>query len=140
MSAEITLSSSIAIGIALVSIVFLLGWLKDQYKLNINFLKWIIFPLVTLGFWLWTNSTINYFVCKKVNISQIAYSSIFVVCSVILFLGLSNIGFLQSPILSAVPQYLHSNYGYIFVLAFYMFWAGMFGEAIASGFAQSCGQ
>jgi hypothetical protein len=140
MSTEITLISSIAIGIALISIVFLLGWLKDQYALNINFLKWIVLPLIALGFSLGTNSTINFFLCKKVNISQISYGSIFVVLSVILFLGLSSIGFLQSPILSAVPQYLHSNYGYIFVLSFYMFWAGMFGEAIASGFAQSCGQ
>jgi hypothetical protein len=140
MSTEITLSSSIAIGVSLVSIVFLLGWLKDQYGININFLKWLILPLITLGLSLATNSIINYTVCKKVNISQIAYSSIFVVLSVILFIGLSSIGFLQSPILSAVPQYLHSNYGYIFVLAFYMFWAGMFGESFASGFAQSCGQ
>jgi hypothetical protein len=140
MGAEITLSSSIAIGIVLVSIVFLMGWLKDQYAMNINILKWLGLPLIAFVFSLGINSAINYSICKKLNISQISYSSLFVVLSVLLFLGISNIGFLQSPILSAVPQYLRGNYGYIFILAFYMFWAGMFGESLASGFAQGCGQ
>jgi hypothetical protein len=67
-------------------------------------------------------------------------SSLSVLLFVVFFLLLSNIGFLQSPILSAVPQNLHFKYGYLLVLAFYMFWAGMFGEAIASGFAQGCGK
>jgi hypothetical protein len=140
MGAEITLSSSLAIGIALISIVFLMGWLKDQYALNINFLKWLALPLIAYGFSLGINSTINYITCKKLNISQVSYSSLFVPFSVLLFLLLSNIGFLQSPILAAVPQYYHAKYGYIFILAFYMFWAAMFGEALASGFAQGCGQ
>jgi hypothetical protein len=140
MGAEITFSASIAISIALVTTVFLMGWLKDQYALNINVLKWAMLPLLSFGFAIGVNSTINYINCKKVNISQISYSSISVLLSVLLFLLLSTIGFFQSPILSAMPQYLHQKYGYLLVLAFYMFWAGMFGEAIASGFAQSCGQ
>lgn len=140
MGAEITLSASISIAIALVTTVFLMGWLKDQYALNINFLKWLILPLLSLGFAIGVNSTINYILCKKVNISQISFSSIFVLLSVLFFIGISGIGFLQTPILSAVPQYLQQRYGYLLVLAFYMFWAGMFGEAIASGFAQGCGK
>jgi hypothetical protein len=140
MGAEITFSASIAISLALVTTVFLMGWLKDQYALNINFLKWLFLPLLSFGFALGINSIINFIICKKVNILQISYSSIFVLISVLVFLGISGIGFLQSPILSAIPQYLHQRYGYLLVLAFYMFWAGMFGEAIASGFAQGCGQ
>jgi Na+/H+-dicarboxylate symporter len=140
MGAEITFGASISVAIGLVTAVFLMGWLKDQYTMNINFLKWLVLPLVSFGLALGVNSTINYITCKKVNISQISYSSIFVLLSVLLFIGISGIGFLQSPILSATPQYLHQNYGYLLVLAFYMFWAGMFGEGIASGFAQGCGQ
>ena len=140
MGVEITLSASISIAIALVTTVFLIGWIKDQYTLNINFLKWLMLPLLSFGFAIGVNSVINYILCKKVNISQISFSSIFVLLSVLVFIGISGIGFLQSPILSAVPQYLQQRYGYLLVLAFYMFWAGMFGEAIASGFAQGCGQ
>jgi hypothetical protein len=140
MGAEITFSASIAVAIGLVTAVFLMGWLKDQYAMNIHFLKWLVLPLIGFGLALGVNSIINYITCKKVNISQISYSSIFVLVSVLIFIGLSGIGFLQSPILSAVPQYLHPSYGTVLVLAFYMFWAAMFGEGIASGFAQGCGQ
>jgi hypothetical protein len=38
----------------------------------------------------------------------------------------------------AVSVSYKAQYGGLLAIAFYMFWAGMFGEAIAGGFIQGC--
>ena len=58
--------------------------------------------------------------------------------AILFFLILSLSSFIRSPVEIAVPSYFRAKYAGIFAVGFYMFWAGMFGESLASGLAQSC--
>ena len=64
--------------------------------------------------------------------------SLSVPITILLFLLLCLLPFIRSPIEEAVPYKLRDKYAVLFAIAFYMFWAGMFGESLASGFAMSC--
>ena len=138
MSTTTTLWISVAIGIALLTITLLIGYLHITYKINGNLLKWIVLPtlgyLITIGL----NTFIQSISCGSINIKQIAMGSLTVPIAIIFFLVLSLASWIRSPIESAIPFNLRAEYAGIIAIGFYMFWAGMFGESIASGFAQSC--
>jgi hypothetical protein len=129
---------SVCIGISLFTLTFLLAYLHLNYNFSLGLLKWILLPTlgycITLGF----NSFVQSVSCGSININQIALGSLPVLGFITIFLLLSLMSFVKSPVISAVPPNLRFNYGEIFAIAFYMFWAGMFGESISSGFAQSC--
>jgi hypothetical protein len=129
---------SVCIGISLFTLTFLLAYLHLNYNFSLGLLKWILLPTlgycITFGF----NSFIQSVSCGSINITQIALGSLPVPGFITIFLLLSLMSFVKSPVISAVPPNLRFNYGEIFAIAFYMFWAGMFGESISSGFAQSC--
>jgi ABC-type nickel/cobalt efflux system permease component RcnA len=88
-----------------------------------------------LGF----NSFIQSITCGSVNIKQIALGSLSVPVAILLGLILSLSSFIRSPVESAFGSKERGAYGLIFAIAFWMFWAGMFGESFSAGFAQSCG-
>lgn len=138
MSTTNTLWMSVCIGISLFTLTFLLAYLHLNYNFSLGLLKWILLPTlgycITLGF----NSFVQSVSCGSININQIALGSLPVLGFITIFLLLSLMSFVKSPVISAVPPNLRFNYGEIFAIAFYMFWAGMFGESISSGFAQSC--
>ena len=138
MSTTTTLWTSVAVGTVLFTITILLGFINIQYDINANFLKWIVLPtvgyLITIGF----NAFIQSTVCKSINIKQIAMGSLSVPITILIFLLLSLVPFIRSPIEEAVPYKLRDKYSVLFAIAFYMFWAGMFGESVASGFSMSC--
>ena len=133
-----TLGMSAAMGTSLIGITVLLGWLHVQSGWNDNMLKWILLP--TLGFLVafGLNSILQYTTCSTVKLKQVAYGSATVLIFIILGLFMTLVSFVRTPIESIVPLPYKASYGGIYAIAFYMFWAGMFGEAIASGFAQSC--
>jgi hypothetical protein len=116
-----------------------LSWLSINYSINENLLKWCLLPTLGYGFAIGFNSFLQYVSCGSVNPTQIALGSIPVIVSILLFLLLSLSGIVRAPIQSAVPLVLRLKYGGIVAITYYMFWAGMFGEAIAGGFSQSCG-
>lgn len=138
MSSTTILWTSVAVGMVLFTLTILLGFINTQYGFNGNFLKWAILPtvgyLITIGF----NAFIQSTRCKSINITQIAMGSLSVPIAIFGFLLLALIPFVRSPVEEAVPYGLRSKYAVLFAIAFYMFWAGMFGESIASGFAMSC--
>ena len=138
MSTTTTLLMSVSIGISLFTLTFLLGYIHLTYSINSNLLKWLFLPTLGYGITLGFNSFIQRISCSSVNIIQIAMGSLPVPIAIILFLLLSLMSFIRSPVESALPSNLRDNYGGIFAIAFYMFWAGMFGESVSSGFAQSC--
>jgi hypothetical protein len=131
-----TIGMSFAMGLGLFSFTMLLGWMAANYGLNENLLKWIVLPIFGFGAAFGANSILQLTSCSKFNPVQIATGSGFVLLAILSFLLLSLLSFVRSPIASILPS---QKYGKLFAISFYMFWAGMFGEALASGLAQSCG-
>ena len=138
MSTTNTLWMSVCIGISLFTLTFLLAYLHLNYNFHIGLLKWILLPTLGYGITLGFNSFVQSISCGSVNIQQVALGSLPVPGFIIGFLCLTLLMFVKSPVINAVPPNLRFNYGEIFAIAFYMFWAGMFGESLSSGFAQSC--
>jgi hypothetical protein len=129
---------SVCIGISLFTLTFLLAYLHLNYKFSLGLLKWLVLPTLGYGITIGFNSFVQSVSCGFINIKQIALGSLPVLGAIFGFLFLTLMSFVKSPVISAVPPNLRFNYGEIFALSFYMFWAGMFGESLSSGFAQSC--
>jgi hypothetical protein len=138
MASGITTGISFAVGVSLAGIARFLSWASTNYGFSIDLLKWIVLPtlgyLVALGL----NMFIQQVSCGKSSITQIAIGSSPVPIAILFFLLITLVGFVRAPIESAVPLAYKIQYGQSMALAFYMFWAGMFGEGLAGGFAQGC--
>uniref|UniRef100_A0A6C0HEK6 Uncharacterized protein n=1 Tax=viral metagenome TaxID=1070528 RepID=A0A6C0HEK6_9ZZZZ len=138
MSTITTFWISTTIGIALFTLTLLFGYLHTTYGIDANFLKWLLLPTLGYAITIGLNSFLQSTVCGKVRFQQIAMGSLTVPIAILFFLILSLSSFIRSPIESAIPYSLRAKYAGLFAVGFYMFWAGMFGESISSGFAQSC--
>jgi hypothetical protein len=134
-----TVGLSAAVGLALAATALTTGWLSIRYDLNQNFLKWIVLPTVGYGIALAINAFVQQISCGSIRIEQIALGNLPILGAIFLFLLLTLIGAVRGPIEQAVDGAYRAQWGGIFAIAFYMFWAGMFGEAFAGGLAQSCG-
>jgi hypothetical protein len=134
-----TVGLSIGVGMALAATALITGWLSLRYDLNQNFLKWIILPTVGYGIAIAINTFIQYISCGSIRFEQIALGNIPILGAIFLFLILTLSGTIRGPIEQALDGVNRAKWGGIFAIAFYMFWAGMFGEAFAGGLAQSCG-
>lgn len=134
-----TLWMSVSVGVSLFMLTLLLNYIHNSYNVNVIFLKWAVLPTVGYGITLAFNSFIQSIFCGSVNIKQIAMGSLSVPIAILAGLVLSLSSFIRSPIESAFSGKDRDLYGMLFAIGFWMFWAGMFGESFASGFAQSCG-
>ena len=134
MGSTTTLVMSLAIGVALIGVTLFMGYLSSTYNISANMLKWVVLPTVGYGITLGFNSFIQSVTCGSVNIKQIAMGSLTVPIAILLGLLLCLSSFIRSPVEAA----FRGTDPMIYAIAFYMFWAGMFGMSIASGFAQSC--
>jgi hypothetical protein len=139
MSSLQTLGMSAALGAILATLTIFLGWWALNSSLPIDSLFWIGLPILGYGISMGLNSIFQLSKCGKVNAIQLATGNLVIPLIILGFLGLSMISIVRSPIESALSAQVRYTYGKIIPIAFYMFWAGMFGEAVASGFAQSCG-
>lgn len=109
------------------------GYLPPLWLLLIT-VPWVSFVIGLL-----LNALIQYLACSKLNGSQIALDSLFgpALTSVVLFL-LWLIPALESPVLTVLPLTLSSTYKKAISGGFYIFWAGIYAQVIASGFVQVC--
>jgi hypothetical protein len=96
-------------------------------------------PFVSFVIGLLLNALIQYLACSKLNGSQIALDSLFgpALTSLVLFL-LWLIPALESPVLTVLPLTLGTIYKKAISGGFYIFWAGIYAQVIASGFVQVC--
>jgi hypothetical protein len=138
MSTTTTFCISLGIGIALFTLSLLFGHLHLTYNWNANLLKWLLLPTLGYGIAIGLNSFIQSVTCGSVQFKQIAMGSLTVPIAILLFMLLTISSFVRSPVEKALSPEYRAKYGIIFAIGFYMFWAGMFGESFASGFAQSC--
>ena len=77
-------------------------------------------------------------VCKTVEMKQIALISLMIPGAVLISLLLTLLQFVRSPIEVAIPIAQRNAYGSTFAIAFYSFWASMFGNALGSNFITAC--
>ncbi len=138
MAASQLLGLSFAMGAALLTSTVLLGWISIQYSWSANFLKWAVLPALGYAVALGINAATQYISCKTLKIEQIAITSLSIPIAMYVFLLLTLISFIRKPIEMAVPMSYKAQYGGLLAIAFYMFWAGMFGEGLAGGFSQTC--
>lgn len=138
MATSTTLGVSLAIGLAMFGLVTILGWLSNTYGWNANLLKWFVLPILGYGITLAINSLLQVLSCGTVNMAKLATGGLVVPGAILAGLVLTLAGIVRSPIQNAVPLAYRLQYGGLVALAYYMFWAGMFGEAFAGGFAQAC--
>lgn len=134
----LTIGTSMGIGLFLTASTLFLGWIGTQYKLNQQLLRWFILPVLGYGVTFGFNAGVQLLTCKSINFQQIASASAFTPGLVLLGLLLTLSGFVRSSIEMAVPLAARLQYGPVAAIAFYMFWAGMFGGALGGGFAMSC--
>jgi hypothetical protein len=133
-----TLGVSLAMGGILFASTLLLAWMSLTYGWNANLLKWIGLPMIGFGFALGMNAILQYTTCNTIHIQQLLKASSLVLVGVFLGLAMTLVGVVRAPIEAAVPLVYKLKYAGVFAIAFYMFWAGMFGEALGSGLAQVC--
>ena len=138
MGTTTTLALSFAVGIALFGSTIILGWLSTTYKWNENFTKWIVLPVISFVVTFLINIIVQTITCKKTEYPKIASGAILVPVFVLCGLLISLSGLIRSPIESAIPLASRLKYGSLFAIGYYVFWAGMFGEAFSGGFAQAC--
>ena len=129
---------SIAVGFSLVAAVFMFSYITKTLGFGGTPLQWIGLPLFGYLVAFGLNTGIQQLSCGRIQPGQIALVSGLIPLAIVIFLALTLSSFIRSPIVDAVPLSYRLSYGKIFALAFYMFWAGMFGEAVAGGFIQSC--
>lgn len=104
----------------------------------------ILFLMTTLciasyGVGLVLNAFTQLITCPSVNGPQIALASLFgpMYVWIALFLVWA-ISWLEYPVLTILPQTLTPLYKKAISRGFYIFWAGMYAQVIASGYTQVC--
>lgn len=137
-SLGLTTGTSLGIGLFLAATTIFLGWIGMTYNLNQQLLRWFGLPILGYGVTFGFNAGVQLLTCKSMNFGQIASASAFTPGLVLLGLFLTLSGFIRSSIEIAVPLASRIKYGPIIAIAFYMFWAGMFGGALGTGFSLAC--
>lgn len=85
------------------------------------------------------NALSQYIYCNKVTVSQVALVSTFAPAFVIGFSLLAwFLPFLRSPVESILPLTADGDMKYAMGFAFYLLWAGIYGQNIAAGMLQAC--
>lgn len=137
MATTQTFALSLGMGIIMVAIVVLLNWLIKYANISGTLIQWFALPTLAYGIALGLNVFVQSVSCDTIQIKQLAVGAVSVPAAVLGFLLISLLPFVRAPISQILPSSYRNNGDYV-ALIFYMFWAGMFGEAMAGGLAQSC--
>lgn len=133
-----TFAVSFALGSILFVLTLFLGWLSTSIQFRFSYLKWMLLPALGYLLALGINSGVQAASCGSVKLGQIALGAIPVPLAIVAGLILTMSSFVRSAVSAAVPLSLRPSFGEPVAIGFYMFWAGMFGEAFSGGFATSC--
>ncbi len=99
----------------------------------------MVVPFISYVSGLGLNSLSQYIYCNKVSFSQVALVSTFAPIFVVSFtLLVWFMPFLRSPVESILPLTADVDMKYAMGFAFYLLWAGIYGQNIAAGMVQSC--
>lgn len=137
MATTQTFALSLGMGIIMVALVILFNWVIKYANISGTFVQWIALPTLAYFIALGLNAFVQSISCGAIQIKQLAVGAVSVPAAVLGFLVLTLIPFVRAPISQILPP-SYRGMGDYMALGFYMFWAGMFGEAMAGGLAQSC--
>lgn len=99
----------------------------------------MIVPPVSFALGFFFNALLQYMGCSALNFSQIILNSLFSPGLATFFLLLCRfVPDIESPIRSVLPLTLTPVYQKAISQGFYMFWSGLYGQVLASGFVQIC--
>jgi hypothetical protein len=99
----------------------------------------LVIPVVSYVSGLGLNALSQYINCNKVSMSQVALVSTFAPAFVVGFSLLAYLlPFLRSPVEGILPLTADGDMKYAMGFAFYLLWAGIYGQNIASGMLQAC--
>jgi hypothetical protein len=138
MGTSNTLGYSFAQGSLLAIITLLIGYVTEINNMNFTKIVWLIIPILSYALTFGSLGFINNMSCGSLNLSLVATSSLFTFAAVVFFLIVSYFSFFQNFIIPVLPASLQQLYGPAVATAFFMFWAGIYGNAFGYGFAQSC--
>lgn len=98
-----------------------------------------IIPILSYASGLGLNALSQYIYCNKVSLPQVAIVSTFAPAFVVAFsLIVWFLPFLRSPVESILPLTADGDMRYALGFAFYLLWAGIYGQNVASGMLQVC--
>lgn len=99
----------------------------------------MVIPSVSFVLGLFFNSLLQYMGCSSLNFSQIALNSLFSPAFASFFIALCGfVPDVESPIRAVLPLTLTPVYQKAISQGFYVFWSGLYGQVLASGFVQVC--
>ena len=87
------------------------------------------------------NAIIQLTSCDKVNYEHILKNTGWIPGFMLFFLGISYIPFFSSAVEKALPESVHrvgTREVVSYTNAYYMFWAGLFGQMLSGGFSSMC--
>jgi hypothetical protein len=139
LNSTLRLVFSLAQGILLVfSTIFIYMMFGELNQPSTWFLL-LLLTAVSYGVSVFLNMIIQYLACSKINAVQLMSASGIpagVTAAVIVALALFPI--FVTPVVGVLPEALSPLYKKAIGQGFYMFWAGLYGQLLASGFVQVC--
>ena len=115
--------------------VFIPSYVKQNPGLSL----FVLLPILSY-IWGFGLTTLNQYIhCRKISITQVSLASLLSPFFVVVFSALAYmLPFLRSPIESILPLSADTDMRYALGFSFYLMWAGIYGQNIASGMVQSC--
>ena len=140
MGAEIgtTIAMSFISGFCLFAITVSIGYISEQFNVSFIPFIWIAMPVIGYLIACAVNALTQQVSCSSIDIKKVFMTSFYNPIFILVFLLISWFSVFRSPIegmLIFIPDnFIRTTVAY----GYYMFWAGLFGEAIGSGIAQGC--
>lgn len=140
MGAEtaVTLGMSAISGISLFATTILIGYISNEFGYSFLLLMWIAMPIVAFAVASAINTLTQKVSCPNINVKKVFGNSGFNSVFVLAFLALAWFSGVRSPIEGVLTFIQDPITRETVAYGYYMFWAGLFGEAIGAGLAQGC--
>ncbi len=133
-----TLGMSAISGISLFACTIAIGYLSKEFGYSFLVLLWIAMPILAFLVALAINTLTQKVSCPEINVQKVFGNSGFNSIFVLAFLGLAWFSGVRSPIEGVLTFIQDPFVKETVAYGYYMFWAGLFGEAIGAGLAQGC--
>ena len=139
LSNTIRFTFGLAHAVLLFFCILLIYFVRGEENVPSIYFLILVLPAVSFSIGSFLNTLIQYLSCGKLNFVQIVLNSLlgpFLVSAVLLLL--SALPFIENPVYDILPVSLSPLYQKAISQGFYIFWAGLYSQVIAAGFAQVC--
>lgn len=139
LNSTLRLVFSLAQGILLVFCTILIYVTFGEMNQPSTWFLLLLLTVLSFGVAIFLNMIIQYLACSKINIIQLlSASGIPAGITAAVVAVLAMFPFFESPVVGVLPEALTPLYKKAISQGFYMFWAGLYGQLMASGFVQVC--